>query len=218
MPLQNRVDPFGEIHAFTARGTLMGNRGIIHDPATRKLLRRRWTTKAWIICLCAFKGRHRRIMGTGSYTELFFLDEVTALAAGHRPCFECQRERAREFARCFAAGDGRAAVRASEIDAVLHGERLAAGNGARVLLEGGLAKLPDGAVVARDGRAFAIRDGRLLEWRPEGYAPAVPAGTQADDGWSLVTPYSTVRAIRAGFRPRFHASVTAVTPPPDASA
>jgi hypothetical protein len=212
MPLQNRVDPLGDIHAYPARGTLMGNRGIIHDAATRKLLRRRWTTKAWIICLCAFKGRHRQVMGPGSYTELFFLDEVTALAAGHRPCFECQRERAREFAECFAAGNGSRPMRAPEIDAVLHGERLAAGNAAAALSTAELAELPDGAMVARDGRASAIRDGRLLEWRPKGYGSAVPAGTLGAEGWSLITPNATVRAIRAGFRPRFDESVTAVTP------
>ena len=112
MPLQNRVDPFGQIFAVAARGLFTGNRGVIHDPETRTLLRRRWTTKAWLICACDFRGRRRAVMGRNApsgaagWTELFFLDEVTALAAGHRPCFYCRRERATAFATCFAEGNG----------------------------------------------------------------------------------------------------------------
>src|SRR5262249_29382505 len=97
MPLQNRVTPFGEIVAITQRGIFTGNRGIIHDPRTRTLLGRRWTTKAWIICVCDYKGIRRAVMGGGSWTELFFLDEATALAAGHRPCFLCRHRAAEEF-------------------------------------------------------------------------------------------------------------------------
>ena len=102
----------------------MGNRGIIHDPATRRLLRRRWTSKAWIICLCAFKGVRRRVMGGRSWTELFFLDEATALAAGHRPCFFCRREAAEAFRAAWAKGNGGAKPRAAEMDETLHRERL----------------------------------------------------------------------------------------------
>ncbi|MCO5160349.1 MAG: hypothetical protein M9939_04390 [Mesorhizobium sp.] len=133
MPLQNRVDPFGEIQAVAARGMFTGNRGLIHDPVTKTLLKRRWTTKAWIICECEFRGRKREVMGRNApsggagWTELFFLDEVTALAAGHRPCFYCRRERAVEFARCFAARQGRETISAPEMDAVLHRERWASG-------------------------------------------------------------------------------------------
>ena len=94
VPLQNRVTPFGEIVAIPQRGTLMGNRGIIHDPRTRTLLRRRWSTKAWIACVCDYRGVRRQVMAGRSWTELFFLDEATALAAGHRPCFFCRREAA----------------------------------------------------------------------------------------------------------------------------
>ena len=91
MPLQNRVDPFGAIHAVETRGLFTGNRGVIHDPATRTLLRRRWSTKAWIICACEYKGKRRTVMGRNTrsgnpvWTDVFFPDEVTALAAGHRP-------------------------------------------------------------------------------------------------------------------------------------
>ena len=131
MPLQNRVDPFGDIKAVEWRGMFTGNRGVIHDPDTKTLLRRRWTTKAWIICSCEYKGRRREPMGRNArsgnagWTELFFLDEVTALAAGHRPCFDCRREAAKEFARRYGEAFGVAKPRVVEIDARLHVERLA---------------------------------------------------------------------------------------------
>ena len=101
MPLQNRVTPFGDIVAIEQRGMFLGNRGIIHDPATRTLLTRRWTNKAWIICRCDFRGVRRKVMSRRSWTELFFLDEATALSAGHRPCYYCRRESALAFADCL---------------------------------------------------------------------------------------------------------------------
>src|SRR3981081_2196830 len=97
MPLQNRVTPAGEIVATPHRGMFTGNRGIIHDPATRTLLARRWANKAWLTCVCEFKGRRREVMGGRNWTELFFLDEATAFAAGHRPCFFCRRDDANRF-------------------------------------------------------------------------------------------------------------------------
>src|SRR5262252_1404992 len=99
MHLQNRVTPFGEIVAISQRGMFIGNRGIIHDPATKTLLTRRWTTKTWLVCSCEYKGRRRSVMAGRSWTELFFLDEAVALSAGHRPCFLCRREAAECFAR-----------------------------------------------------------------------------------------------------------------------
>jgi len=96
-PLQNRVTPFGDVVAIAQRGLFIGNRGIIHDPATKTLLRRRWTTKAWLVCVLDYKGRHREVMGGRSWTELFFPDETVALAAGHRPCFFCRRRDAESF-------------------------------------------------------------------------------------------------------------------------
>src|SRR6516225_6054743 len=90
-PLQNRVTPFGDVAAISQRGLYIGNRGIIHDPATKTLLGRRWTTKAWLVCVLDYKGRRRELMGGRSWTELFFLDEAVALAAGHRPCCFCRR-------------------------------------------------------------------------------------------------------------------------------
>src|SRR5262249_13959030 len=131
MPLQNRVDPFGEIHAVPTRGMFTGNRGVIHNPETKTLTTRRWTTKAWLICQCELKGVRRDPMGrngrTGNagWTELFFLDEVTALASGHRPCFYCRRDRAKEFVGCYGVAFGIARPKVTEIDARLHKERRA---------------------------------------------------------------------------------------------
>ncbi|MFC3133845.1 hypothetical protein ACFOHM_12760, partial [Microbaculum marinum] len=124
-PLQNRVTPSGELVAADARGTVFGNRGgRFHDPATRTVGRRRWASRQWIVCVLEFRNRRRAVWGDG-YTELFFLDEVTALAAGHRPCFECRRSDAVSFAEAFAAGSGRTMrLRAPEMDAVLHAQRL----------------------------------------------------------------------------------------------
>src|ERR1700722_3184659 len=124
MPLQNRVTPFGDIIAIAQRGTFTGNRGIIHDPATKTLLKKRWTTKAWLICVCEYKGWRRVVMGGHSWTELFFLDEAVALAAGHRPCFFCRRQSAEAFRAAWATARGGKVPFAAEMDAVLHEERL----------------------------------------------------------------------------------------------
>jgi hypothetical protein len=97
MPLQNRVTPFGDIVATAQRGLFTGNRGIIHDPATKTLLKKRWATKAWLVCVLDYKGRRREVMSRRSWTELFFLDEAVALAAGHRPCFFCRHRSAEPF-------------------------------------------------------------------------------------------------------------------------
>ncbi|MCT7373903.1 hypothetical protein [Chelativorans salis] len=209
MPLQNRVDPFGAIHAVAARGLFTGNRGVIHDPATKTLLSRRWTTKAWIVCDCAFGDRRREVMGKNSrsggasWTELFFLDEVTALAAGHRPCFYCRREQALDFARCFAGGEGRAT--APEMDARLHRERRASGGAAVALELVQLPILPEGTMVESAGSAYALRGARLLPWTFTGYA--APRGMTGLSGpFTLITPPSTVSALANGYRPVWHES------------
>src|SRR4051812_31790821 len=173
MPLQNRVDPFGDIHAVPERGMFTGNRGVIHDPETKTLLKRRWTTKAWLICTCDYKGTRRDPMGRNArsggagWTELFFLDEVTALAAGHRPCFLCRREAALTYARCVAGALRDAS--APEIDARLHGERLAAGAEPPALSHGDLARLPEGAMFAEGNTAHAVKSGKALPWSFAGY-------------------------------------------------
>src|SRR3989475_7713436 len=147
MPLQNRVTPLGDIIATPHRGIFTGNRGIIHDPAT-KALTRRWASQVWLTCVCEFKGRRRQMMGGRSWTELFFLDEATALAAGHRPCFFCRRERANAFRAAWAEGNHSALPRAAEIDAALHRERLSGRNKRLHALPAPPAELPDGTMIA----------------------------------------------------------------------
>jgi hypothetical protein len=193
-PLQNRVDPFGEFHAVADRGGLMGKRGGRLHCDDRTLSRRRWTSRRWIACVCAFKGRRREVWGN-SYTELFFLDEPTALAAGHRPCFECRREAAKAF---IAAFPGRP-VGADDMDEALHRERV---EGRRKRLwRARLGDLPEGAMIACDGRAYAVRGGALLPWSFAGYGPPAPIepGALAD----VLTPPSTVAALAHGYRPRW---------------
>lgn len=203
MPLQNRVTPFGELIAVPGRGLFTGNRGIIHDPSTRTLLRRRWTTKAWITCTLDWKGVRRRPMATRSWTELFFLDEATALAAGHRPCFYCRRASALAFRAAWAEGQGIAPPAAPAMDAVLHGERLDDRRRKRIHpLKGAIEDLPDGAMISGGAAAYAVVGGRPLLWTAAGYRAA--GARPPIDG--LLTPPSTVRALAAGYRPALHPS------------
>ena len=201
MPLQNRVTPFGELIATPARGTLMGNRGCLHD-ATRRI-RRPFAVKRWIICVLEFKGRHRTVMAPGQYTELFFLDEATALAAGHRPCAECQRGRYDIF-RAHWAGRGRPRPSADDMDDVLHAERLDRRRTKRTYTAR-VSQLPRGAMVADGaGRAYLVETGALLPWSPDGYGTHVrrPAATR----YRVLTPRSIVRALARGYPVTVHVS------------
>ena len=202
MPLQNRVTPLGEIVADPNRGLFTGNRGIIHDPATKTLLRRRWSTPAWLVCLCEFRGRRREVMGGRSWTELFFLDEATALAAGHRPCFYCRREDANGFRNCWEKGNGIADVLAKDVDAVLHRERLDRGRKRLHPLPMPLEKLPYGSMVQAGEGSYLIIGGKPLRWSFAGYRKVdEPIGEAM-----LITPPSTLRALMAGFQPVLHRS------------
>ena len=202
MTLQNRVTPFGDIVAVPDRGIFTGNRGIIHDPATRTLTRRRWTTRAWIVCVCAFRDRRREVMAQRSWTELFFLDEATAFAAGHRPCFYCRRADAKAFQAAWSAGNRIDPPRAPAMDAVLHRERLDGRAKRRHPLPDPAAALPDGAMVAAGDAAFLVSGGRARRWAPAGYG--APETLPAVDG--LLTPPSTLAALAAGYRPVLHPS------------
>ncbi len=213
MPLQNRVTPFGEIIAVPSRGLFTGNRGILHDPATRTL-KRRWASKSWLVCLCDFRGRRRTVMALGSWTELFFLDEATALAAGHRPCFECRRKEAKAFRAAWANGNGGLAPKAAELDAILHGERLL-GREKRVHpLDGPISGLPNGAMVGMGEHSFVVAAGSVRPWTPSGYLAAVVEPGCAQ----LLTPPSTLRTLAAGYRPRLHPSVLSGIPAPHQAA
>ena len=202
MPLQNRVTPSGDIIATAHRGMFTGNRGIIHDPATQTLTRR-WASQAWLTCVCEFRGRRRAVMGGRSWTELFFLDEATALAAGHRPCFYCRRDDAVRFRAAWERGNGVSKVLARDIDATLHRERLDDRRKRLHPLPMPLPQLPDGAMVQAAGESYLVMQGRPLQWSPAGYRKSEHAIAVA----SLLTPPSTLNAIIAGYRPVLHPGV-----------
>ncbi|MBO0763399.1 MAG: hypothetical protein J2P50_02220 [Hyphomicrobiaceae bacterium] len=214
MPLKNRVTPEGEIIATPYRGLMMGNRGgAIHRP-DRTLGVRRWASKQWIACVLEFKGRHRAVMQPNAYTELFFLDEATALAAGHRPCFECRRTDAERFAELWARTQGRTErARAPAMDEVLHAERLDPNRGKRIF-RARRADLPNGAFIRygrRDGepRACLVIGANLLTWHPSGYTSLVmPAAVNEDV--EVLTPPSIVAILSAGYRPMLHSSAAAL--------
>ena len=191
-PLQNRVDPFGDLYAVAERGGLMGNRGGRLHRDDQTLAGSRWKNKHWLICVCEFKGRRRNVWGR-YYTELFFLDEPTALAAGHRPCFECRRPAAKAFIAAFPG-----APRGVEaMDEALHRERLEGRLKRRWRAR--LGELPDGAMIARDQEPYAVRDGKLLPWSFGGYGTPAPLDPNAVA--DVLTPPSTVAALKAGYRP-----------------
>ncbi|CCV08509.1 conserved hypothetical protein [Mesorhizobium metallidurans STM 2683] len=213
MPLQNRVDPFGLIRAVPERGLFTGNRGIIHDPQTKTLLKKRWALQAWIICVCEFRDVRREPMGRNrpggkaGWTELFFLDEVTALSAGHRPCFFCRRERASDFVRRFGMAFSIAEPRVPMVDKRLHRERLASGGRPRAVDE--LAGLPDGAMVADEAKAYALRGGKALRWSFAGYDEVVGFDRFACRPLSLLTPATTLCVLRQGYEPVWHPTAEA---------
>ncbi len=198
MPRQNRVTPFSTLIATPARGQWLGNRGCLH--AADGHIRRLYQTRRWIVCLLEYKGARRALMQPGRWTELFFLDEATALAAGHRPCAYCQRARYDEFRAMWAAANPGLASSgrpgADEIDAVLHGERLNPQR-ERLTYPARLDRVPDGAFVARAGRASLVLAGTLRPWTPVGYgAPSVlPPETEV----AVLTPRSVVNTLAAGF-------------------
>jgi hypothetical protein len=202
MPLQNRVNPFGELLATPERGLFMGNRGGRFHSDARTLTARRWASRQWICCVLDFKGRQRDVWGR-FYTELFFLDEPTALAAGHRPCFECRRADAQNFAEAWRQAHRlRSRPTAPAMDAVLHEERL---NGrAKRLHRCAIDALPDGAFIAHDGEAFAVRGNALLHWTPRGYDARRkrPRRGVVD----VLTPPATLAVLAAGYQPRWHPS------------
>ena len=204
MPLQNRVTPSGDIVADPHRGLFTGNRGIIHDPASKTLLRKRWSSPAWLTCVCEFRGRRRQVMGGRSWTELFFLDEATAFAAGHRPCYYCRRDDANRFRAAWEQGNGVASVLAPEIDAVLHRERLDRSRKRLHPLPMRLEKLPDGAMLQSGAESYLIAQGQALQWSFAGYRKAETAINDA----MLLTPPSTLRAFAAGYRPLLHPSAS----------
>ena len=186
MPLRNRVTPLGELVATDARGLVYGNRGCLHD-ATGEIVRL-WQVKRWIACLLEFKGRKRPLLRPGRFTELFFLDEATAFAAGHRPCAECRRADYVRFLELTGA-DG-----ADEVDARLHAERLDGRE--RRLHRVPADELPDGAFVLEEGTPWLVLGSELLAWTPAGYAERRPRPTGEANA---ITPPTSLAVLRAGW-------------------
>lgn len=196
MPLRNRVTPLGELVADPARGLVYGNRGCLHDDEHHIV--RSHQGRRWIACRLEFGGRRRSpLMQPGRYTELFFLDEATAFAAGHRPCAECRREDYRRFAALWREMHGESG--ADAIDLRLHGERLDAATHERRLHDLPLDEVPDGAFVLDAGVAKLVLGARLLPWSVDGYGPPEPRPTGPA---SLITPPSLAAVLRAGWQRR----------------
>ena len=220
MPRQNRVTPHGELIAVPDRGLFWGNRGALLDREGRVAHFSRG--QAWAICVLSFKGRRRQQWTPGRLTELYFLDEATGLAAGHRPCGECRYHEYQAFKRAWAravSADGGDVPGVQEIDARLHADRLA-GPGVRRTYRAPLAGLPSGTMVDIGGAPWLVHGGRLLAWTPDGYrtggyrtggyrtgAAEAPSGAV-----TVITPRATVAVLAAGYQPVLHPS--AATPEP----
>jgi len=202
MPLQNRVTPMGDIVAMPERGNFTGNRGIIHDVERRVLLKRRWTSRAWLICTLQWRNVRRNVMGSRSWTELFFLDEATGLAAGHRPCFLCRRAAAKAFQGDFPSNGQAGTPKAHDMDAILHAERLDGRSKRLHVFSSPPAELPDATMILQDGVPHLVLRGLAHPWSLHGYGNPV----SPKDGAKLITPPSTVTALQAGYRPWIHPS------------
>ena len=197
MPLQNRVTPLGDLVADPARGLVYGNRGCLHDETGR--IRRRYAGKRWIACRLEFRDWHRHpLLQPGRFTELFFLDEATAFAAGHRPCALCRREDYNRFSAIWGElHPGQAG--ADAIDAQLHAERVSPGTLAQLRHAAELDELPDGAFVLDEGVSYLVLGAQLLEWTAAGYVRRTKR--RARRRVVLVTPPSLVSVLRAGWQP-----------------
>ena len=204
MPRQNRVTPFGDLVAVPERGLMFGNRGLLHN-RERQIVRNS-QVRRWIVCQLEFRGRRREIMRPGYYTELFFLDEATALAAGHRPCAECRRPAYNAFRRCWAIAQSGSAERlpfADEMDTQLQQDRLE-GRRDKKTYQAEIATLPDGVFIAREGDAWLLWQAALHHWTPSGYDRRLPR--PASGSVKVLTPRATVSVIAVGYTPMVHPS------------
>lgn len=198
-PRRNRVTPFSDLIADPARGLYMGNRGCLHDADGQ--IRRPWRGALWICCVTKFKDRRRTLMKPGCYTELFFLDEAVALAAGHRPCAECRRADYLVFRAAWDRAGLPVAARAADMDRTLHQARLDPETRQQARLVQPVASLPDGAFIADGRQAYLVLGDRLLVWRPEGYGPAKP---RPQGSAEVLTPAPILAVLAAGYRPQVH--------------
>ncbi|MDY8109015.1 hypothetical protein U0C82_07645 [Fulvimarina sp. 2208YS6-2-32] len=201
MPLQNRILPTGAIVAHPSKeGLFMGNRGMLHDAATRTLGRRLWQHRHWVVCVTERKGRTRSIMAKGQYTELFFLDDAVALAAGHRPCGACRHADLKAYAAALSQGAEKAPA-AAEIDVALHRARVDPLSCAQITMRADARTLPDGAYILVEGMPWLVLGDRILRYTPAGYdaARARPGSIV-----TVLTPGPSIDALRGGFVPVLH--------------
>lgn len=205
MTLQNRVLPTGEIAAIPDRGSLMGNRGILHDDA-QTLTKRRWQHPHWVTCRLSFKNRRRALMQPRNYTELFFLDEPTALAAGHRPCGECRRTDFKHFIAQFHAANGTETL--AQIDRLMHRDRVTRTR-QQMRHTAPLDTLPDRTFILFEDTPHLVWGDRLLRYAPKGYTATLlrPNATAC-----VLTPACTVAALARGYRPAPHPSASVARP------
>ncbi len=199
--LQNRVDPFGNIIKTKARGLWMGNRGLLHNEKQEIL--RPFRLKAWITCKLEFKGWYRVVMSPNKYTELFFMDEATAFAAGHRPCFECRRDDYNRFKSLWLKGNPEYGftekTSIQKIDDILHNQRMNAGK-EKVTFESKVADLPNGTFVVFNEAPYLIADDLMYPWTPFGYGEGILLSKIGKI--QVLTPKSTVSTFRAGYLPQ----------------
>src|SRR5580704_6093602 len=209
MPLQNRVTPFGEIVAISARGTFLGNRGGALHNHDRQIVRQ-YASRRWITCVLEFKGRRRIVMSQNRYTELFFLDEAVSLAAGHRPCAECRRPRYNDFKAAWlrdrAPGD-QSFLSADSMDLELHRARFSAER-TKVIYRASADSLPDGCFVQVAEHAYLVFQGAWLRWSPTGYVEK--CASPGDRVVAVLTPEPIVRCLRNGYKPEIHYSASAL--------
>jgi hypothetical protein len=206
MPLQNRVDPWGQLNAVSAKGALLGNRGILHDD--QKQIVTQWRSKSWITCQIEFKGRESLPFAPDSYSQLFFIDEATAFAAGHRPCAECRRERFNEFKAAWIEVN-RELIQGenpsiANIDKVIHAERVTEEKRKRTFVAQ-FGNLPAGTMIEVEGTPLLVWREKLLPWSFEGYGrsqASLPSSTSVQ----VLTPASVVRVFASGFTPQVHLS------------
>jgi hypothetical protein len=198
MPFQNRVDPFSRLHAHAARGLFTGNRGCLHDGDGR--IRREWRSSAWITCLLTFKDYKRAPMTPGQYTHLFFLDEATALAAGHRPCGECRKADYGAYRNAIVRVRGGSTPRADDLDRERADEMTPAlKEGLRAVVDASL--LPPGAMIARGAQAYLVLEEGVRPWSFAGYGRLEPFPLAPV---ARLTPQISIDALEGGYRPALH--------------
>lgn len=206
MPLQNKVDPWGNLVAVKARGEYLGNRGILHDK--EKNILKPWAHKKWVICELSFKGIKRRLFSDNKYSELFFLDEATALAAGHKPCAHCRRSRYSEFKELWRQANGLSefeSLSSEQMDSQLHKERVSSER-TKKTFEASYGSLPDGTFIELNNGAHLVWENNIYRWSYQGYSRGEDSIAK-NQLVKVITPKTIVRMYSSGFKPFVHKTI-----------